>query len=237
GLLPALEGGAQGDGELRRVTGPGRAQAERDEPVRPGSTTVRAASLLRSARLGRCGGEAGVHAPTLARQRCEGNAPPVAVDGRGGGGTVLRRWDRWGGSAEIARRALDHREPLLARLERGLRLGDLLRVPSGDGPVVLLLVGGDRGMQLRGGALDTRLGARIGAAPLVLLGVLHRTLHRTEPVVDPSHVAARDLARLLPAVLDGAQRSLRGLEVLHGVEGLGLGQQGLLDREVLALLG
>src|SRR5699024_12872816 len=51
------------------------------------------------------------------------------------------------------------------------------------------------------------------------------------------HVAARDLACLLPAVLDGAQRSLRGLEVLHGVEGLGLGQQGLLDREVLALLG
>src|SRR5699024_2250389 len=128
------------------------------------------------------------------------------------------------GSAEIARRAFDHREPLLARLERCLRLGDLLRIPSGDRPVVLLLLGGDGGMQLRGRALDACPRARIGAAPFVLLGVLDRTLHGTQPVIDPAHVTARDLARLLPTILDGAQRRLRGLQILRGIDGLRLGQ-------------
>src|SRR5699024_6289538 len=57
------------------------------------------------------------------------------------------------GSAELARGPLDHGEPFLAGLERGLRLGDLLRIAAGDGLVVGLLVRGDRGVELRGGPL------------------------------------------------------------------------------------
>src|SRR5699024_10735069 len=67
------------------------------ELIGPASAPVRAGPLVVSVRPGRGGGEAGFHGPTLARQPCESNAPAVAVDGRGGGGTVLRGRARCGG--------------------------------------------------------------------------------------------------------------------------------------------
>src|SRR5699024_7444115 len=47
---------------------------------------------------------------------------------------------------------------------------------------------------------------------------------------------ARDPAGLLPALLDAAQRRLRGLDVAHGQERPRLGEQRLLDGEIAAVL-
>lgn len=109
GLLPALQLGAEGEGEVRRVMRPGRAQPDRAQPHRWGRAVAGRGSVLCGlvgeelaqhgvrqgvaergvdghseggcGEGGRGSGE-GFHASTLAPTGPHGNAPPVPVDER-----------------------------------------------------------------------------------------------------------------------------------------------------------
>src|SRR5690606_33325105 len=131
---------------------------------------------------------------------------------------------------------LDLLEPRAARLERGLRLVDLARVAVRLGFGELGLEPRDRVLELRCGAFGAGLRLGVRAPPLGLLGVPDRLLDRTHAALDALDVAARDLARGVPAVLEDPQRGLRGSEVLDRHELLGLGEDLLLDLEVRAVL-
>src|SRR5690625_3102025 len=113
--------------------------------TRPATSAARSAAWTDQAVQGAPGGGAGPACrgtgircgEVVGMQRASHPAqltPPVAVDRRGEGrdGAAQRRDVRPAqGSAEFAGRALDDRQPLLAGLERGLGLGDPLRVAAG----------------------------------------------------------------------------------------------------------
>ncbi|GAA5608054.1 hypothetical protein Sgri01_06411 [Streptomyces griseus] len=78
---------------------------------------------------------------------------------------------------------------------------------------------------------------RVGPAPLRLLGLLERPLHRLHPALDLRAGVTRYVPDGLPALVDPPEGGPGRLQVLHRHQLLGLGGELLLELEVLALLG
>jgi hypothetical protein len=137
-------------------------------------------------------------------------------------------------AGQLGQRALSLGEPGPPCVQRLLSLLPGLRVTALRGLRQLALQLTDRRTKLVHGATGARQCFRVGSAPVRVLRLAHCILDPAQAAFKALLRIARERSRLLPFLLDPAQRGANSAGVGHRQQLFRLGQQLLLGCSVLA---